>query len=100
MSDLAAHLSRKMLPMQSPDPTLFVLLNPSVGWVIGPIAAATNWVGANLVNIDLSRAELLYSVAAVIYASAALVTSLRAKKHPSQESKSSTTDKEKTIDLK
>jgi hypothetical protein len=89
-----------MLPMQLPDPTSFVLLNPSVGWVIGPLAVATNWVGANLVNIDLSWAELLYSVAAVIYASAALVTSLRVKKHPSPKSKSSSAEKDKTIDLK
>ena len=58
---------KRILAMQTPDPS-FDLLNPNVGWVIGPIAVATNWVGANLVNVDLSWAELLYSVAAVIYA--------------------------------
>lgn len=92
---------KRILPMQTPDPS-FDLLNPNVGWVIGPIAVATSWVEANLVNVDLSWAELLYSVAAVIYASAGLVKSFKEKKQSSSSPtfKSSSTDKEETIDLK
>jgi hypothetical protein len=54
------------------------------------------------VNVDLSWAELLYSVAAVIYASAGLVKSFKEKRqsNSSPTSKSSSTDKEETIDLK
>jgi hypothetical protein len=87
--------------MQTPDPS-FDLLNPNVGWVIGPIAVATSWVEANLVHVDLSWAELLYSVAAVIYASAGLVTSFKERKQSktSPTSTSSSTDTDKTIDLK
>jgi hypothetical protein len=92
---------KRILPMQTPDPS-FDLLNPNVGWVIGPIAVATSWVEANLVHVDLSWAELLYSVAAVIYASAGLVTSFKERKQSktSPTSTSSSTDTDKTIDLK
>lgn len=55
-------------------------LNPNVGWVIGPIAMATGWVESQVAVVDLSWAELLYSVAAVLYAIAAVIKSVREKK--------------------
>ena len=79
-------------------------LNPNVGWVIGPIAMATAYVEKQLAVVDLSWAELLYSIAAVIYACAALVKSLREKKQLSRARKSSlntsTVDLQDTIDIR
>lgn len=63
-------------------------LNPNVGWVIGPIAMATGWVESQVAVVDLSWAELLYSVAAVLYAIAAVIKSVREKKQLIQPQKS------------
>jgi hypothetical protein len=79
-------------------------LNPNVGWVIGPIAMATTYVEKQLAVVDLSWAELLYSVAAVIYASAALVKSLKERRQSGRDQKSvfttKTTDVQDTVDIK
>jgi hypothetical protein len=91
--------------MHQPDPSTFDLLNPNLGWIVGPLALATGWIEANLVHVDLSWAELLYSVAAVMYASAALIRTLREPKPSgiSQKSSSTLTQSngiEDTVDLK
>ena len=89
--------------MHQPDPTTFDLFNPNMGWIVGPLALATGWVEANLVHVDLSWAELLYSVAAVMYASAALIRTLREPKPSNSFRKSSSTlnsEVEDTVDLK
>lgn len=59
-------------------------INPNVGWMIGPLAMATAWIEANVVNVDLSWAEMLYSVAAVLYAIAAVIKSIRERNQVSQ----------------
>ena len=79
-------------------------INPNVGWVIGPIALLTGWVEANLVHVDLSWAELLYSVAAVLYAVAAVVKSLRERQSANQSTQQKTSENlkssgEDTIDV-
>lgn len=81
------------------------ILNPNLGWIVGPLAMATTWVEANLVNVDLSWAELLYSLAAVLYACAALIRTLKDKSSSDRCRKSKSTtpsnpDVEDTVDLK
>jgi hypothetical protein len=81
-------------------------LNPNVGWIIGPVAMATAWIEANVVQVDLSWAEMLYSIAAVLYAIAAVIKSLREKNQTSsthqETSKNSqlTGEQEDTIDVR
>lgn len=89
--------------MHQTDPATFDLFNPNLGWIVGPLALATGWVEANLVHVDLSWAELLYSVAAVMYACAALIRTLREPKQSKASQKSSLTlnsEVEDTVDLK
>jgi hypothetical protein len=78
-------------------------LNPNLGWVIGPIAMATAWVEAKMPAVDLSWAELLYSVAAVLYAIAAVIKTLRDKQQSKAGQKSTftttTADTQDTIDI-
>lgn len=79
-------------------------INPNVGWVIGPVALLTGWVEANLVHVDLSWAELLYSVAAVLYAVAAVVKSLKERNSKDQLTQKKTSENlkstgEDTIDV-
>lgn len=81
-------------------------INPNLGWVIGPIALTTGWLQANLVHVDLSWAELLYSVAAVMYAVAAIIKSLKERNSKDQLTPQKTSqnselngDTEDTIDV-
>lgn len=90
---------RNQLTMQQPEPAQW--LNPNVGWVIGPIAMATAWVEAQMPKIDLSWAELLYSIAAVLYATAAVIKTLKEKKQlPADQTLSSNGQHESATKLK
>jgi len=100
----AAQGPKRTLTMHQPDPGTFDLFNPNLGWIVGPLALGTAWIEANLAHVDLSWAELLYSVAAVMYASAALIRTLREPKPSKVCRKSSSTladsEAEDTVDLK
>lgn len=85
--------------MHTDPQTMIDMINPEKGWVIGGVAVATTWLQAQIPQIDLSWAELLYSVAAVIYAVAALVKTLREKARPAQKSLSAG-HSDDTIDTK
>lgn len=85
--------------MQIDLQSMIDMINPSKGWLIGGVAMATIWLQAQVPQINLSWAELLYSVAAVIYAIAALIKSIRERKTESQKS-SSVGKSEDTIDVR
>lgn len=85
--------------MQADLQSMIDMINPSKGWLIGGVAMATIWLQAQVPQINLSWAELLYSVAAVIYAIAALIKSVRERKTESQKS-SSAGKSEDTIDVR
>lgn len=61
--------------MQLPEETI---LNPNLGWMIAPLAVATDQV-AQRAAIDPSIPELMYGIAAVLYAIAAIRRSTREK---------------------
>lgn len=61
-------------------------VNPNLGWIIPPLAIATEPV-ARAAAIDPSIPEVMYAIAAVIYAIAALRKSTR---HENSASKSTT----------
>ena len=61
--------------MQLPEETI---LNPNLGWMIAPLAVATDQV-AQRAAIDPSIPELMYGIAAVLYAVAAIRRSTREK---------------------
>jgi len=85
--------------MQADPQSMIDMINPEKGWIIGGIAVATGWLQAQIPQIDLSWAELLYSVAAVIYAIAALIKTLR-EKYRSDQKSSSAGNPEDTIDTR
>lgn len=85
--------------MQADLQSMIDMINPSKGWLIGGVAMATIWLQAQVPQINLSWAELLYSVAAVIYAIAALIKSVRERKTEFQKS-SSVGKSEDTIDVR
>jgi hypothetical protein len=61
--------------MQLPEETI---LNPNLGWMIAPLAFATDQV-AQRAAIDPSIPELMYGIAAGLYAIAAIRRSTREK---------------------
>ena len=85
--------------MQTDFQSVIDMINPSKGWLIGGVAMATVWLQAQVPQINLSWAELLYSVAAVIYAIAALIKSVRERKIESQKL-SSAGEPEDTVDVR
>lgn len=77
-------------------------VNPNMGWIIPPLAIATEPV-AKAAAIDPSLPEILYGVAAVIYAIAAYRKSTRAEKSGRSLFSTKLTkqlDAEDTVDLK
>jgi hypothetical protein len=86
--------------MQLPEETI---LNPNMGWIVAPLAVATEQV-AHQAAIDPSIPELLYGIAAVIYAVAAIRRSTREKtsSHSSSTSETSKTqpESEDTVDVR
>jgi hypothetical protein len=85
--------------MQSTE-TILESINPSQGWIIGGMALLTESV-SHVAVVDLSWAELLYSIAAVIYAVAALVKSARDRSRSKPDRISSLNmDEKDTVDIR
>lgn len=77
-------------------------INPNLGWIIPPLAIATEPV-AKAAAIDPSLPEILYGVAAVIYAIAAYRKSTRPEKSSRSLFSTKLTkqlENEDTVDLK
>ena len=78
-------------------------VNPNLGWLIAPVAFVTNQI-AFLWKVDPSIPELLYGIAAVIYAVAAMnrSTPKETSSHSSSTSETSKTqpESEDTVDVR